>query len=404
MSTQNMKLEMNKHLWPSENQMVNKRKTQKQLGNQLASIRSNHGTEFENAKFAEFYNENGIDHKFSAPWTHQQNRVVERKNKTLEDMARTMFLSSKLPHSFWAEAVNTACYIINRYMTRPLVEKTLYELLKGRKPNISHLRAFECKCFAHNNEKDSLSKFDPRSDEGVFLDTDWVNAMQDELNQFKRSQVWHLVPKPKDRTIIGTKWVFKNKLDEDGTVTRNKMDIKSAFLNGYLKEEVPDIVFSVGLCARFQANPKESHMTTVKRILRYLKGTTDLRLWYPKGSNFNLVGYVDADYAGFLVDRKNTLGMDHFLGSCLLVDFGIDVGCIPIFCDNTSAISMIKNHVHHKRTKHINVRHHFLRDNYKKGLIEFCATDKQIADIFTKALSRENFERNRLELGMIKIT
>ena len=86
----------------------------------------------------------------------------------------------------------------------------------------------------------------------------------------------------------------------------------------YLTASRPDIVFSVGLCARFQANPKESHMTTVKRILRYLKGTTDLRLWYPKGSNFNLVGYVDADYAGFLVDRKNTSVMARFLGSCLV--------------------------------------------------------------------------------------
>ncbi|XP_070024976.1 secreted RxLR effector protein 161-like [Nicotiana sylvestris] len=73
-----------------------------------------------------------------------------------------------------------------------------------------------------------------------------------------------------------------------------------------------------GLCARFQDNPKESHLTAVKRILRYLKGTTDLCLWYPKGSNFNLVGYVDADYAGFLVDRKRTSGMAHFLGSCLV--------------------------------------------------------------------------------------
>ncbi|XP_070015302.1 uncharacterized mitochondrial protein AtMg00810-like [Nicotiana sylvestris] len=80
----------------------------------------------------------------------------------------------------------------------------------------------------------------------------------------------------------------------------------------------PNIVFSVGLCARFQENPKESHLTAVKRILRYLKGTTDLCLWYPKGSNFNIVGYVDADYAGFLVDRKSTLGMAHFLGSCLV--------------------------------------------------------------------------------------
>ncbi|XP_070023343.1 secreted RxLR effector protein 161-like [Nicotiana sylvestris] len=86
----------------------------------------------------------------------------------------------------------------------------------------------------------------------------------------------------------------------------------------YLTANRLDIVFSVGLRARFQANPKESHLTAVKRILRYLKGTTDLCIWYPKGSNFNLVGYADADYAGFLVDWKNTSGMAHFLGSCIV--------------------------------------------------------------------------------------
>ncbi|XP_070008199.1 uncharacterized protein [Nicotiana sylvestris] len=125
-------------------------------GNQLASIRSDHGTEFKNSKFVEFCDKNGIDHNFSAPRIPQQNGVVERKNRTVKDMARTMLLSSKLPHSFWAEAVNTACYIINRCMTRPLVEKTPYELLKGRKPNISYLRTFGCKCYVHNNGKDSL--------------------------------------------------------------------------------------------------------------------------------------------------------------------------------------------------------------------------------------------------------
>ncbi|XP_070028917.1 uncharacterized protein [Nicotiana sylvestris] len=134
------------------------RKTQKQLGNQLVSIRSDHGNEFENSKLAELCDENGIDHNFSAPRTLQQNGVVEMKNRTLEDMARTMLLSSKLPHSFWAEAVNIACYIIHRCMTRPLVEKTPYELLKGRKPNIFHLRAFGCKCYVHNNGKDSLEE------------------------------------------------------------------------------------------------------------------------------------------------------------------------------------------------------------------------------------------------------
>ncbi|XP_070018048.1 uncharacterized protein [Nicotiana sylvestris] len=145
------------------------RKIQKKLGNQLASIRSDHGTEFKNSKFAKFCDKYGIDHNFSSPRTPQQNGVVERKNRTLEYMARTMLLSSKLPHSFWAEAINTAYYIINRCITRPLVENTPYELLKRRKSNISHIRAFGCKYFAHNNRKDSLGKFYPRSDKGVFL-------------------------------------------------------------------------------------------------------------------------------------------------------------------------------------------------------------------------------------------
>ena len=89
-----------------------------------------------------------------------------------------------------------------------------------------------------------------------------------------------------------------------------------------------------------------------------------------------------------------------------LKDFCVDTGCIPIFCDNTSAINIVKNPCQHKRTKHIDIRHYFLRDNVEKGLISmnFCAIDKQIADMFTKALSKEQFERNRLELGLIKKT
>ncbi|XP_075077392.1 secreted RxLR effector protein 161-like [Nicotiana tabacum] len=81
---------------------------------------------------------------------------------------------------------------------------------------------------------------------------------------------------------------------------------------------MPDIVFSVGLCARFQANPKESHLKVVKRILRYLKRTPGMCLWYPRGYIFDLVGYADTDYAGFHVDRKSTPGTTYFLGSCLV--------------------------------------------------------------------------------------
>ncbi|XP_070045888.1 uncharacterized protein [Nicotiana tomentosiformis] len=202
------------------------------------------------------------------------------------------------------------------------------------------------------DETNILSERQEYDDKTIGLVADWVNEMQDELKQFERSQVWHPVPRPKDRSVIGIKWVFRNKLDEDGIVIRNKkrlvvqgysqeegidndetfapvarleairlliafaaymeftihqMDVISAFLNGYLKgmfgsllyltASRPDIVSSVGLCARFQVNSKESHLTVVKRILRYLKGTIDLCLWYPKGSNFNLVRYTYAYYA-----------------------------------------------------------------------------------------------------------
>ncbi|XP_019267603.1 PREDICTED: uncharacterized protein LOC109244899 [Nicotiana attenuata] len=86
----------------------------------------------------------------------------------------------------------------------------------------------------------------------------------------------------------------------------------------YLKASRPDIVYSVELYERFQSSPKESHLKAVKRILRYLKGTQDLVLWYPTGDSFEVVGYACSEYAGYLADKKSTYGMAHFLGSCLL--------------------------------------------------------------------------------------
>ena len=80
-----------------------------------------------------------------------------------------MLIASGLPRNFWAEAVNTACYILNRVTIRSIINKTPYELFRGRKPNISHLRAFGCKCFVHNNGKKNLGKFDERSEEAIFL-------------------------------------------------------------------------------------------------------------------------------------------------------------------------------------------------------------------------------------------
>ncbi|GJR71796.1 retrovirus-related pol polyprotein from transposon TNT 1-94 [Tanacetum coccineum] len=475
-----------------------------------------------------------------------------------------------------------------------------------------------------------ISTIEPKNINEALKDENWVMAMQEELNQFKTNDVWELVPNPMDMTIIGTKWVYRNKLDENGVVTRNKarlvaqgynqqegidydetyapvarlesirillayacaldfklyqMDVKSAFFNGFINEEVymvqppgfidfakpnyvyrlkkalyglkqaqkawydrlkaflikhdysmgmvdntlftkkkdsnliivqiyvddiifgstcqemcddfakimhdefemsmmgelnfflglqikqlddgiffnqskyikemlkkfgledskpiktpmstetkltrdeegesvdntkyrgmigsllyltasrPDIMFSVCLCARFQEDPKTSHLEAVKRIFRYIKGTTHLGLWYPKGSGIETIVYADSDHAGDYVDRKSTSGVCTFMGCCLtswfskkqtalaistteaeyvsagkacqqalwmkqaLIDYGVRLDDIPIMCDNKGAIDLSKNPVQHSRTKHIEIRHHFLRDNVQKGNI-----------------------------------
>ena len=100
----------------------------------------------------------------------------------------------------------------------------------------------------------------------------------------------------------------------------------------YLCASRPDIMLSVCMCAQFQAAPKESHHLVVKRILRYLAYTPTLGLWYPKGSEFDIVGFSDADYAGDKVDRKSTSGTCHFLGRSLVCWYSKKQNCVSLYC------------------------------------------------------------------------
>ena len=207
----------------------------------------------------------------------------------------------------------------------------------------------------------------------------------------------------------------------------------------YLTASRPDIMFSVCMCARFQANPKESHISAVKRILRYLKHTPSIGLWYPKGASFTLLGYSDSDFAGCRVDRKSTSGGCHLLGRSLvswsskkqnsvalstaeaeyiaagaccaqilymkqsLLDYGVVLDRIPLLCDNESAVKIANNPVQHSRTKHIDIRHHFLRDHVARNDILLCGvrSEDQLADIFTKPLDESTFCRLRSELNVL---
>ena len=209
----------------------------------------------------------------------------------------------------------------------------------------------------------------------------------------------------------------------------------------YLTASRPDIMFCVCLCTRFQACHKESHLIAFKRIFRYLIGTQNLGLWYPKKSFLELISFSDADYVGSKTDRKSTSGTCQFLGHMLifwyskkqksvafstaeaeyiaagsccaqilwikqqLSDFGITLHNIPIFFDNTSAINITKNPVQHSHTRHIEIKHNFIRDHaLKRNIsIEFVNTHNQLANIFTKPLSEDQFCKIRRELGMIDV-
>src|SRR5688572_14363325 len=122
-------------------------------------------------KLKAFLEDEGIKHEFSSPYTPQQNGVVERKNRTLLDMERTMLDEYKTSDRFWAEAINTACYAINRLYLHLILKKTSYELLTGKNPNISYFRDFGSKCFIHI-KRGRNSKFAPKAVEGFLLGYD----------------------------------------------------------------------------------------------------------------------------------------------------------------------------------------------------------------------------------------
>ncbi|GJZ36765.1 hypothetical protein Tco_0582956, partial [Tanacetum coccineum] len=141
---------------------------------------------------------------------------------------------------------------------------------------------------------------------------------------------------------------------------------------------------------------KSSHLSAVKRIFRYLKDKPKLGLWYPRVSSFDLESYSDSDYAGANLDRKSTTGEYVAAASCCgqvlwiqnkMLDYGFNFMNTKIYIDNESIICIVKNPVYHSKTKHIAIRHHFIRDAYEKKLIQVLKirTDDNVADLLTKA-------------------
>ena len=231
--------------------------------------------------------------------------------------------------------------------------------------------------------------------------------------------------------------------DNEGTIvdaTKFKQVVGSLM---YLTVTRPDLMFGVSLLSRYMATPKASHWAATKRIMRYVKGTIEYGILYQKEGKTEITDYSESNYVGDLDDRRSTSGAVFMIRSgaiswasknqsvvslstteakyiaaaacacqCIwlhriLEHLGIkSKDATTILCDNNSTIQLSKNPIFHGRSKHIAVRFHFLRDLVNDHVVQlqYCNTHEQVADIMTKAVKLEQFEKLQLMLGVVDVT
>ncbi|GKA84542.1 retrovirus-related pol polyprotein from transposon TNT 1-94 [Tanacetum coccineum] len=368
-------------------------------------LRTDNGTEFVNQTLGEYYEKVSISHETSVARSPQQNGVIERRNRTLIEAARTMFIYAKALLFLWAEAVSTACYTQNRSIVRLRHGKTPYELLHDKPPELSFFHVFGALCYPTNDSRNFnsgptlhemtlatirsglvpnpppstlfvppsrtdwdilfqplfdellisppnhlqlheqalfcyydafLTAVEPKTYKDALTQSCWIEAMQEELNEFERLEVWELVPRPDKVMVITLKWIYKVKLDELGGILKNKarlvargyrqeegidfeesfapvarleairiflafaahknmvvyqIDVKTAFLNGNLREEV-----YVSQPDGFVDPDNPNHVYKLKKALYGLKQAP--RAWYDMLSSF----LISQDFSKGLVD------------------------------------------------------------------------------------------------------
>nr|GEZ00076.1 retrovirus-related Pol polyprotein from transposon TNT 1-94 [Tanacetum cinerariifolium] len=257
-------------------------------------IRTNNGIEFKNQVLKEYFDTVGISHQMSSVRTPQQNGVVERRNRTLVEAARSMLIFSRAPLFLCTEAIATACFTENRSIIHRRFNKTPYELINGRKPDISFLHVFG-----------ALSMYDDYIGGQPSATARTVSPAQEP--QFKRLDVWVLVPVPDNILPLTLKWLFKNKHDKEQTVIRNK----SRFVvRGYRQEEGIDFEESFALVARmeairiFLAYAAHKSFTVFQMDVKtaFLHGSLkeDVYVCQPEG-------FIDADHPSHVYKLKKAL-------------------------------------------------------------------------------------------------
>nr|GFB26104.1 integrase, catalytic region, zinc finger, CCHC-type, peptidase aspartic, catalytic [Tanacetum cinerariifolium] len=238
------------------------------------------GTEFVNQTLHEYYEQVSVSREISVALSPQRNGVVERRNHALIKATRTMLIYAQALLFLWAEVLATACHTQNRSIVRLHHGKTPYELLHGKLPDLSFLHVFGALCYP-TNDSENLGKLQPKADIGIFIgyaptkkeqalfcyydafltsvepktykdasQSCWIEAIQEELNEFERLEVWELVPRPDKVMVITLKWINKVKLDELGGILKNKARLVA---RGYRQEEGINFEESFAQVARLEA-------------------------------------------------------------------------------------------------------------------------------------------------------
>ncbi|GJU73358.1 hypothetical protein Tco_1264763 [Tanacetum coccineum] len=351
--------------------------------------------------------------------------------KIEEEVEKALYGLHQAPRA-WYETLST--YLLDNGFHRGQIDKTLF--IKRHKDDILLVQVYVDDIIFGSTKKQMSNEFETlmhdkfqmssmgelsfflglqvkQKSDGIFISQDKYVA--EILKKFDFASV-----KTASTPMETNKALVKDEEAEDVDVHLYRSMIGSLM---YLTASRPDIMFAVCACARFQVTPKTSHFNAVKRIFRYLKGQPKLGLWYPRDSPFDLEAFSDSDYAGASLDRKSTTGGCQFLGKRLIswqckkqtivanstteaeyvaaanccgqvlwiqnqmLDYGFNFMNTKIYIDNESTICIVKNPVFHSKTKHIEIRHHFIRDSYEKKLIQVIKihTDQNVADLLTKA-------------------